>query len=66
MSGVDDRVKEFLASRTWETMDDGRQTQDDHPVYCACGVELKDGEFVVIDRMFLCLACYERAYNAQD
>jgi hypothetical protein len=53
MSGIEDRVKEFL--RSWRHV-----ASMEIAVCCCCGTELSDGNFVLIDGTLRCLACHEK------
>lgn len=54
MSGVEDRVKEFL--NNIKMQDSNFKAR----IFCSsCGAELTDGSFKVIDGKFYCLFCPE-------
>ena len=55
MSGVNDRVEEFLRSR--KAMDEGRDTTDVECYCCECGTGLVDGAFVMVNGDLFCLEC---------
>jgi hypothetical protein len=54
MSGIEDRVKEFLGS--WRHV-----ANLEIAVCCCCGAELIDGNFAVIDGKLRCLDCYKKS-----
>lgn len=53
MSGVNERVKQFLES--WKHI-----ANIENAVCSCCGVELIDGNFAVVDGELLCLRCVRR------
>jgi hypothetical protein len=53
MSGVEDRVREFLGS--WK-----HGTTVETEICCECGMEIRDGVFVLIDGKSTCLKCREK------
>lgn len=62
MSGVEDRVREFLGNRG--TMAERRDTTGHEIFYCcSCGTELADGSFKVIDGKLYCLLCREEGFD---
>jgi hypothetical protein len=55
MSGIDDRVKEFIG--TWQKRKTGEIPATEEATCSSCGIILDDGNFILIDGDLLCLKC---------
>jgi hypothetical protein len=62
MAGIEERVRGFLES--WDKIQGNAALSADQLKCCACGCELKNGDFAIIDGDPVCLKCRDKMKGA--